>query len=144
MVADRGRRLQGPRTLAVWSVGASMRRGAALRWGSKALRLWSTPSLSVTLLAPRVEAGPMNAHAVHERPRPSVTASSGSDSWALMEGRLVTARADDLLGEVSSRLARLLREVELPAEVTTAVRDTLTAVDAGRATIGTARRSLRS
>ena len=56
----------------------------------------------------------------------------------------MTARVDDLLGEASSRLSRLLLEVELPEEVEAAVTDTLVSVEAGRQTIGMARRGLRT
>jgi hypothetical protein len=85
----------------------------------------------------------MSAQALRARPRPSAVGTSASESWALMEARLVTARVDDLLGEAASRLSRLLGEVELPEEVETAVTDTLASVEAGRRTIGAARRGLR-
>ena len=78
------------------------------------------------------------------RPPPTRAASSRPASWDLMEGRLGAARVDDLLGEASSRLTRLLTEVDLPSDVSDGARETLTAVEAARESIAATRRRLRT
>ncbi len=77
-------------------------------------------------------------------PRPTRTASGRPASWDLMEGRLAAARVDDLLGEASSRLTRLLTEVDLPTDASDTARETLTAVEAARESIAATRRRLRT
>jgi hypothetical protein len=79
----------------------------------------------------------MSIKVLTEPPTPRTVPST----WAVNEARLATTKVHDLLDEASARLARLAAEVELPEEVASAVRETLQLVEAGRETLGPARRA---
>ena len=78
------------------------------------------------------------------RPLPARAPTNRPASWDLMEGRLAAARVDDLLGEASSRLTRLLMEVDLPSDASDTARETLQSVESARESIAATRRRLRT
>jgi hypothetical protein len=76
-------------------------------------------------------------------PQPTAIPAA-SDTWAIMEARLRTAKIDDLLEKAAAQLETLAHARELPQEIAAAVEDTLEAVETGRRRIGSARQRLRA
>jgi hypothetical protein len=76
-------------------------------------------------------------------PRPTAIPAA-SDTWAIMEARLKTAKIDDLLEKAAAQLGTLAHAKDLPQEIAAAVADTLEAVETGRRRIGSARQRLRA
>lgn len=84
-----------------------------------------------------IQSGEPNATGLHRVPGMLVVRT-----WDVMEARLVTARAQDLLREASRHLERLGSDVEVPGDVSKSLGTTADAVAVALRAITDARRAL--